>query len=140
MSCLTLECCLWKQGPWKPVIFSKSNNRKREFSFFEQFVKSILFFKKHMLNYRKEVIDNKGDSDFSSVWWLKDWEAFFSENFKVKEMWILEEITVIFNHKIDVTIFWIYTRKHCPIIHERGFQRLWIQKCLAFYYSFNFTL
>ena len=65
MSCLTLECCLWKQGPWKPVIFSKSNNRKREFSFLGQFVKNILFFKKLTLNYRKEVIHKKGDSDLA---------------------------------------------------------------------------
>ena len=51
-----------KKGQWKPVILAKSNNRKREFSFLGQFVKNILFFKKHMLNYRKEVTDKEGDS------------------------------------------------------------------------------
>ena len=52
-----------KKDQSKPVILPKSNNRKWEVSFLGQFVKNILLFKKHTLNYRKGVTDKEGDSD-----------------------------------------------------------------------------
>ena len=48
-------------------------------------MKNILFFKKLMLNYRKEVIDKKGDSDLAQFDDLKIDRDFSQRTLKVKK-------------------------------------------------------